>query len=143
MHLLTEVTQGALLFGPDNKLLILQLPNGPKGQKSDGKWLLPGGRLHVQEKWIDGLLREIEEETKITDVEVGRVLGVDNWMGFQQPQYGVYFLCKTATPNVILSKEHKGFAWITREEIHQFPYLHPHLPALLEMAFAEKAKQLG
>jgi len=101
-HFRHEVSQGAVIENGKGEILILKL-------RDDG-WVLPGGHLHEGEDWFEGLSREIEEETGITGLHLEKVLGV-SMLG---SAYGVCFHCSlTKSPEVILSDEHKDFAWIS------------------------------
>lgn len=53
------VTQRGVVVTPDEHVLIVK-------RASDGDWELPGGRLDRQENAIEGLTREIREETSLT-----------------------------------------------------------------------------
>lgn len=85
------------------------------------RWQAVGGRLEKGEKLEDGLRRETQEETGITDLSVGRVIHVDEW--FAKPEgelkhiVALFFLCTTMTEKVVLSDEHQEYAWITEEEL--------------------------
>lgn len=48
----------------------------------DGGWVYPGGQVEVGENLIDGLIREIKEESGI-DVSVGSLVGVYSNTGTQ------------------------------------------------------------
>ncbi|MGG3311029.1 NUDIX hydrolase, partial [Paenibacillus lautus] len=48
----------------------------------DGGWVYPGGQVEVGENLIDGLIREIKEESGI-DVSVGSLVGVYSNTGIQ------------------------------------------------------------
>lgn len=111
------VTQAAFLSNRRNALLLLQLP--------DGCWQLPGGKLHSKEQWQEGLLREIQEETGITDVTIERVLFVDNWHTATHDYYRTYFACTTDTEDVVLSSDHVAYVWLERDA-HLQSYVFTH-----------------
>lgn len=110
-HGLFEITQNIFLINEEGELLLLQHNNG--------KWLLVGGRLNVAEQWDNGLKREIEEETGISDFSIDGILQVDNWEYKGLHQYGVFFHGKTRKENkIILSGEHINYKWVkSLEEI--------------------------
>jgi len=112
-HEKTKVAQSVLLVR-NKKILLLQ--------HKSGKWLLPGGRLNVQEKWIDGLLREVKEETGIIDIEIIGILEVDNWIHKNEPHYGVFMHGIPLSKTVILSDEHINFAWVPKENIQNYEF---------------------
>lgn len=88
------------------------------------RWQAVGGRLEKGEKLEDGLRRETQEETGITDMEVGKVIHVDEW--FAKPEgelkhiVALFFLCKVASDDVTLSREHNHHAWVTADELEEF-----------------------
>lgn len=41
-----------------------------------GKWSLPGGAVEFGEAPVDSLLRELQEETGLRNVDVGEILGI-------------------------------------------------------------------
>ena len=86
------VTQAAFIINPAHQMLIVQLP--------DGRWQLPGGKLHHQESWEDGIRREIKEETGLESINIVRVLFVDNWHTSSNDYYRTYFLCTTIEENI-------------------------------------------
>lgn len=100
------ITQAVFLVNDSHEMLIIQLP--------DGRWQLPGGKLHHQETWSDGIRREIEEETNIKDVNIVRVLFVDNWHTASNDYYRTYFLCTTLQRDITLSSDHCRYKWITQ-----------------------------
>ena len=112
-HEKVKVAQSIFLVR-DKKLLILQ--------HASGKWLLPGGRLNTGEKWIDGLLREIQEETSIRDVEIINILEVDNWTHKDEPHYGVFFQGASKSNEVVLSDEHIDFIWVSKDELINYEF---------------------
>lgn len=111
------ITQAAFLMNANQEMLILQLP--------DGRWQLPGGKLHQQEDWDAGIMREILEETKIDDVNIVRVLFVDNWHTSSNDYYRTYFLCTTLQSDITLSSDHSRYKWITKEtDLSFFTFTH-------------------
>ncbi len=58
-HFTGQIAQKALIER-DGKILLVQYPEGEK--YIGGKWDLPGGRLHVGETALEGVIREVEEE---------------------------------------------------------------------------------
>jgi len=83
-----------------------------------------GGRLEKGEKLEVGLRREVKEETGITELEVGKVVHVDEW--FAKPEgelkhiVALFFLCKTKSRKIVLSDEHAEFAWVTTEDLESY-----------------------
>ena len=112
-HLFAKISQSIILVRNERVLLLRHL---------SGKWILPGGRLHVKEKWIDGLLREIKEETGIDHVENIRVLGVDNWKEKGEYHYGVFIYGTTKIDEVSLGSEHDDFIWATKEDVSRYKF---------------------
>lgn len=112
-HKLFKVNQNAILQNEEGLLLIL---------KKDGKWMLVGGRLEGNETWLEGLRREVREETGILDFSIEKILNVDN--SDSQETYIVTFLCKTNSVEVKLSDEHQDYAWLNIGDIDKFTFWH-------------------
>lgn len=111
------ITQAVFLVNQDYEILLLQLP--------DGRWQLPGGKLHIKESWSDGVLREITEETGLKDIAIVRVLYVDNWFTQSYDYYRAYFLCTTMSKNICLSSDHRRYKWITSNtNLDEFHFTH-------------------
>lgn len=71
--------------------------------KNNIYWHLPGGHLHVNESYIDGLKREIKEETNIN---ISKILEIQNKSNFK------LYICMSNTEHVKLSSEHTNFKWV-------------------------------
>lgn len=112
-HKLFKVNQNAIIRNNSGEILVLQ---------KDGKWMLPGGRLE-NESWLDGLKREVKEETGMKNFELKEILNVD--MSDSGETYIVTFLCRVKDkPNIILSHEHQEYAWLKLEDVDKFEFWH-------------------
>ncbi|HEX7632924.1 MAG TPA: NUDIX domain-containing protein [Candidatus Saccharimonadales bacterium] len=114
----SQVAVKAVIRNKDNKFLIVR-----EGER----WQAVGGRLEKGEKLEDGLRRETQEETGITDLTVGKVIHVDEW--FAKPEgelkhiVALFFDCSTSSSTVILSDEHQEYAWITPDDMDTYETL--------------------
>lgn len=110
--MIKEHSAGAVLYGyfvrKEAKFLLLHY--------TSGHWDFPKGNVEGEETEEEAVIREIFEETGITDL---KFIG-----GFVQPIHYSYkrngnlvqktvtfYLAQTATLNVKLSNEHQGFLW--------------------------------
>jgi len=69
-HSHSEVTVGALVTDDEGRLLLVRRARDPYG----GTWDVPGGFLEEAEHPLDGLRRELREETSL-EIEPGEFLG--------------------------------------------------------------------
>jgi 8-oxo-dGTP pyrophosphatase MutT (NUDIX family) len=110
----SQVAVKAVIQNPEGKFLIVR----------EERWQAVGGRLDKGEKLEDGLRRETQEETGITDLTVGKVIHVDEW--FAKPEgelkhiVALFFLCQTNSSTVTLSDEHQEYAWVTADELEAY-----------------------
>lgn len=91
-----------------------------------GKWGCPGGRIAVGEHPLEGMKREILEETGV-EVEIVKPLCVDEWRpvvrGEQWQVIGIFMLCRTDKTEIRLSEDHDDFRWVTSEELADYAIL--------------------
>jgi len=116
-HAQFTISQGSVIENTKKQVLILKLHNS--------RWVLPGGHLHANEDWLDGLKREIKEETGITNFEIKGVVGIST----KGSGYGVCFhavLIEPESCDIILSEEHDAYAWVSsKEELDAYDFYHP------------------
>lgn len=113
-HTLFEVSQNIAVQNTANRILILE---------KDGKWMLPGGRLEENETWLEGLRREVREETTIENFSVAKVVKV--YTSDSGKTYGVLFLGKIeGNPEITLSGEHQKYVWLGLEDIDKYEFWH-------------------
>lgn len=78
---------------------------------------IPGGRLEFGERPTDGLVREIEEETGIKNMEI---IGLSNaWSIVKDDLHlvGITYLVRTNNTDVVLSVEHESVMWVRPENM--------------------------
>jgi 8-oxo-dGTP pyrophosphatase MutT (NUDIX family) len=85
-----------------------------------GHWDFPKGHVEEGESEIGAALRELKEETGLTDVEVA--FGFRKEISYFFTEAGervlktvVYYLCRSKTTEIKLSYEHKGYEWLHYE----------------------------
>lgn len=111
----SQVAVKAVIQNKNGKFLIV---------RERERWQAVGGRLEKGERLEEGLRREVAEETSITDLEVGRVIHVDEW--FSKPEgelkhiVAIFFLCKTDSGEVVLSPEHQAYKWVAVEDLESY-----------------------
>lgn len=83
-----------------------------------GHWEQVGGSLDSGENPVDGLKREVKEETGLS-IEVVRPYYVYHYIDeVKDSVVEIAFICKAVGSNeVILSSEHQEYKWITADEV--------------------------
>lgn len=111
--MIEERSAGAVLFSETNSGKIFLLLNYPSGH-----WDFVKGNIEKGETLQQTVIREIREETCITDVEF--IEGFEDKIEYHYQRDGdlvhkevVFFLAKTKTTDVKISHEHLGFVWLT------------------------------
>jgi 8-oxo-dGTP pyrophosphatase MutT (NUDIX family) len=126
-HAFMEIVLQSLIVNERGEILILRRPLG--------QWQFVGGRVNQGEHWLEGLRREIREETAIAEFEIISVMAIDNWVWEAVPQFGIYLFCRTTNPSVVLSEEHTEYRWTSSDtDLSQFEFFHPSLLTLLKRA---------
>jgi len=112
---------GAILYNPKlEKILILENSFG-----GGGWWGYPKGGLHKNESMTNCLLREIKEETNLSDVSILYYLGFINHK-YMKDSFTLrktttyYYLVYTNDRNIVISDEHNNFKWVTKNQANKF-----------------------
>ncbi len=111
------------VIGLGDKVLVLREGLTYEEGTNLGKWQFPGGRINPGEHFLDGLKREVMEETGLT-IEPGDPLFVSEWFpvikGQQNHIVAIFFACMAARDtqeaDVRLSEEHDVYRWVTQAE---------------------------
>jgi 8-oxo-dGTP pyrophosphatase MutT (NUDIX family) len=110
--MLEERSAGVILYQESTsgkKYLLLNYPSG--------HWDFVKGNIEKGETFKQTVLREVREETAITDINF--VDGFEDKVEYYYQRDGqvihkevVFFLANTKTNNVILSHEHRDYTWL-------------------------------
>jgi 8-oxo-dGTP diphosphatase len=116
------------VIAKDGKVLLLREASTYEEGTNIGRYHLPGGRINAGEPFLDGLKREVMEETGL-EVEIGEPLFVGEWFpvikDVQNQIVAIFFVCKPLPGDVKLSEEHDDYRWVTLAEAQQFDVMSP------------------
>ena len=117
-----------LIVNKDGKILIVKEADQYIDGEGccPGEWDLVGGRIEPEESLLEGLQREVTEESGLT-VTVGDLLGVaDNFpimKGEKVHIVRVYYICTAENTNVTLSSDHDEYRWVLPTECDDLPLM--------------------
>jgi 8-oxo-dGTP diphosphatase len=124
------ITQDAIIINKKGEVLILL--------HKSGKWLLPGGKINKGETWLEGLKREIKEETGIINFKIKKIMDVSSWLEPEIGYYVVTFLCSTSpNPEIVLSDEHQEYAWTSLSNLDHYTFYHPDIKKRIQKSLLE------
>ncbi len=86
-----------------------------------GHWDFPKGHVEEGESDLRAALRELKEETGLTDIEV--IFGFRKEISYYFTDSGervlktvVYYLGRSRSTDIVFSAEHKGYVWLPYED---------------------------
>ncbi|TAK57926.1 NUDIX domain-containing protein [Patescibacteria group bacterium] len=125
VHFLGQVNQKALIF-KEGKILLLQYPK--EDLKVAGMWDMPGGRLNVGEVAVEGLKREVFEETG-QRIEIQKILTTGTFVNLSgKPNFFIIHqavLVGGEQPLILEKSEVGAFAWVDPKEFFNLPIIYP------------------
>lgn len=104
-----SVSVAAAVMREDGRLLAIQ-------RRDNGHWELPGGVLEPGEKLLDGLVREVHEETGFT-VHPERLSGV--YQNLNRDIVALVFACRVVAGEPQTGDESTKVDWLDRPGIHE------------------------
>jgi 8-oxo-dGTP diphosphatase len=124
---------GVVIAG--GRALLIRRGNPPL----EGEWSIPGGTLEVGETLLDGVKRELAEETGI-EVRVGELIEVFERIfpdGEDQPKYHFVildYLCEAIRGTARAGSDVTDVAWAAESELQKFS-LTPTATRVIKKAF--------
>lgn len=130
----------ALITYRSKVLIIREAPTYADGTNI-GKYHLPGGRIEPGEPFMDGLIREVMEETGLP-ITVGQPFFVGEWFpvirGEPNQIVAIFFKCMARTSKVSLSDEHDAYQWIDPKDYKQYNLMSPEDQLLAQYAHTQR-----
>ena len=104
------------LVSHENRVLLLKRTDKPY-------WAFPGGHLEGGEQPLQGMQREIEEETGLK-VQNLRLKRMDSYQHLGDNFLGMIYEAEAGSDKVKLSHEHTAFVWIGEKELDKYEVSH-------------------
>jgi 8-oxo-dGTP diphosphatase len=126
-ELVSQVAAKAVIVREDGAILMLREAATYTDGTHTGKYHMPGGRLDKGEAFLDGLNREVREETGL-QVEPQFPLHVDEWRpiikGVPHHIIAIFMLCKLkGQGDAVVSDEHDEAVWVQPNEAENYALL--------------------
>ena len=81
-------------------------------------WECPGGTMEFGEDLHTTLRREIEEETGLKDIDIGKLLYAMTFTYNPETQYvGLMYLSRAKSDKVKISHEHIDYKWVDKKQL--------------------------
>lgn len=124
----TQVVACKAAIVRDGKLLLLRESSTHTTNSKAGQYQFPGGRIEPGEPFLEGLQREVREETGF-ELVVGTPFYVSEWFpkvrGKQLHIVGIFFLAQDKGGEVTISEEHDDYRWVGKDEFEDLPIMDP------------------
>ena len=112
------ISQKAIIFNKKGKILALHRTS--TAPSNPDKWDFPGGELDFGEDTNEGIIREIEEETRLK-VDKIHPFDVESHINKQDEFWvTIAYRAEVGTSNIELSFEHDKYQWVTKGEFLSF-----------------------
>lgn len=125
--LIPRAIVGALIFDKEERLFLMR-----SSGKYGSEWIIPGGKVDFGESTLEGLKREIKEETNLNISKI-KFLGIRELI---EPMRHFIFLEHSAfaedTKNVIINSEATEFGWFKKDELKKLNIAKPTLELISE-----------
>jgi 8-oxo-dGTP diphosphatase len=132
-----RVAAKAVIVNSKGEVLILREAPTYKDGAKIGHYGMPGGRVELGEWFLDGLKREVMEETGLTVMPLQPVM-VGEWrpviQGVPHQIVAIFMECRVRDGAIRLSEEHDDYAWIVPAKRHQYDIMSPDCDAVDKLA---------
>ena len=131
----------AIVFDAQERVLLIRRGQPP----AQGFWHAPGGKLEAGESLVEGVRREVKEETGL-DVSIGPIMAV-----VERRQEGFHylivdFLAHLAEPGhaaIHPADDASAAAWVAEADLSQYAIAEGLLPILERARLAHRGAKLG
>ena len=99
-----------------NRFLLIQ-----RGQSDDigaGTWENAGGNIETGESPEEAVMREVREETGITDIKINNIAYI-SILERELPALLIVYMCETDTENISTSFEHQAYIWADEKKCRE------------------------
>lgn len=112
------VAAGGIVENAQEEILLVKI-------RRNGHWVFPGGQVEVGENLIDGVVREVKEESGI-DVSVSHLIGIYSNTATYEGHSGVKtvptkvmfdFVCEPIGGSLATSDETSDSRWVQKEKV--------------------------
>jgi 8-oxo-dGTP diphosphatase len=132
-----RVAAKAVITNTKGQVLIVREAKTYKDGVKIGVYGMPGGRLEPGEAFLDGLAREVREETGLT-VAAGQPLLVGEWCpvirGVPHQIIAIFIACQSQSTAVQLSDDHDDYMWIDPHKRREYNIMSPDCDAVDALA---------
>jgi len=142
-----EYSAGAIIFRKNEKEPLFLLIYSERNKI----WGFPKGHIEPGESEKDTLIREVQEETGLSDLSFIEAFREEDiyecvsnrlpYKGQRIEKHSIYYLCETNTPKITIDEEEIGdYRWLKAEEITE---LLPHegTNEIFKEAYKQKVKK--
>ena len=111
----------AIITDKEGKILLIK--RSEKYGCLKDAWDIPGGRIDFGEEPVEGLKREIKEETGLALKEVKKILDVSTvYKDESKHIIRITYLCEVEESSITLSSEHTEQAWFNPEQLRNLHF---------------------
>ena len=112
--MIAKIIVKCIIYNSDlNRVLLIQ--RSKNDNIGANTWENTGGNIELGETPEDAAIREIREETGITDIEIKKIAYIALLDG-ELPDLLIVYLCETHTESVKISFEHQAFLWADEQQ---------------------------
>lgn len=112
--MIAKIIVKCIIYNSDlNRVLLIQ--RSENDNTGANTWENTGGNIEPGETPEDAVIREIREETGITDIEIKNIAYIAILDG-EIPDLLIVYLCETHTESVKISFEHQAFLWADEQQ---------------------------